>query len=489
MCSPERLWASSRNRLIVSRHDVHAMVKGKSTLPWAVLSLLPGSWALLVRPLLPLDELRALSVGWEMWSSGDFLVPHLNGVPYSHKPPLLYWLMHAGWAVFGVNEWWPRLIVPFCALTAILLTVQLARELWPDDPQPARIAPWILCGSLGWIVFSQMLMFDVLMTVFVLIAAIGMWRAAYGGNVASFAAIAVGIGGGLLSKGPVALVFILTPALLAPLWSSQVRSRAGYWYPALLLSLAGGAAMAGLWALPAARAGGEAYAAAIFWGQTAGRVEDSFAHARSWWSYLVFLPVLLLPWTCWLPIWRGGRTVSGDQGARFVIIWAVAVLVVQSFFSAKQPHYVVPLLAPLSLLLARRLDVHAFASVRALALAGLTTVLVIGSIYFLSGRGDGMDLRKPALAVSRLQGDGAQLAIYGGYKGQIGFLGRLRPIPIVGYGTARRWAPGHPGAYLVSFHEGSPDGLDLEDIARFPYMHRRMHIWRVPATSDVGERS
>ena len=456
---------------------------------WPLLCLLPGVWALLVRPPLPLDELRALSVGWEMWSGGDLLVPHLNGAPYSHKPPLLYWLMHAGWAVFGVNEWWPRLIVPLCALSVNLLTVRFARELWPDDPQPARIAPWILCGSLGWIVFGQMLMFDVLMTVFVLIAAMGVWRAAHGGGVASFAAVALGIGGGLLSKGPVALVFILTPALLAPLWSSQVRSRAGHWYPALLLSLAGGAAIAGLWAVPAARAGGQAYSAAIFWGQTAGRMEDSFAHARSWWSYLVFLPLLLLPWTLWLPVWRGGRTVVSDQGARFVMVWAVAVLVVQSFFSAKQPHYVVPLLVPFSLFLARRLDVRKFASVRVLVWAGLTTVLAIGSIYFVAGFGNGMDLRKPALAVNRLQSEGAQLAIYGGYKGQIGFLGRLQPIPVVAYGTVRVWAPRHPGAYLVSFHPGSPDGLDLESIARFPYRHTSMQIWRVPATSDVEQRS
>ena len=44
--------------------------------------------ALLTRPLLPVDETRYASVAWEMWSRGDFLVPYLNGEPYSHKPPL-----------------------------------------------------------------------------------------------------------------------------------------------------------------------------------------------------------------------------------------------------------------------------------------------------------------------------------------------------------------------------------------------------------------
>ena len=32
------------------------------------------------RPLMPIDETRAVSVAWEMWQRGDFLVPHLNGL-------------------------------------------------------------------------------------------------------------------------------------------------------------------------------------------------------------------------------------------------------------------------------------------------------------------------------------------------------------------------------------------------------------------------
>src|ERR1041384_413331 len=60
-----------------------------------------AAWALVVgaalafRPLLPVDETRYAAVGWEMWLRRDLLVPHLNGVPYSDKPPLLFWLFQA----------------------------------------------------------------------------------------------------------------------------------------------------------------------------------------------------------------------------------------------------------------------------------------------------------------------------------------------------------------------------------------------------------
>ena len=81
--------------------------------------------ALASRPVLPVDETRYLAVAWEMWSRGDFVLPTLNGEAYSHKPPLLYWIIHAGWAAFGVNEWWPHLVALACLSAALVMKVPL----------------------------------------------------------------------------------------------------------------------------------------------------------------------------------------------------------------------------------------------------------------------------------------------------------------------------------------------------------------------------
>jgi 4-amino-4-deoxy-L-arabinose transferase-like glycosyltransferase len=112
--------------------------------PWlaALLGLLVVAG--LLRPLLPIDETRYASVAWEMWSRGDFLVPVLNGEVYPHKPPLLFWLIHAGWTVFGVNEWWPRLISPLFGAGTLLLAARLGRQLWPTRPDVARMVPMIV---------------------------------------------------------------------------------------------------------------------------------------------------------------------------------------------------------------------------------------------------------------------------------------------------------------------------------------------------------
>jgi len=103
------------------------MTPRSSSLPvllalWLALLLL----SLLTRPLLPVDETRYLAVAWEMWRRGDFLVPYLNGAPYSDKPPLFFWLIHAGWWLFGVTEWWPRCVAALVSLAALWATARLA---------------------------------------------------------------------------------------------------------------------------------------------------------------------------------------------------------------------------------------------------------------------------------------------------------------------------------------------------------------------------
>ena len=141
---------------------------------WGIFPL----WLLLTatvffRMPIPIDETRYLSVAWEMWLRNDFLVPYLNGHAYSHKPPLLFWMFHLGWAVFGVNDWWPKLIGPICALINLLLIRQLAKKLWPNLPEIALLAPWVLISTLLWTLFAPAAMFDILLCCFVLLAMLG----------------------------------------------------------------------------------------------------------------------------------------------------------------------------------------------------------------------------------------------------------------------------------------------------------------------------
>lgn len=453
---------------------------------WIVLALLPGLWALFIRVPVPIDETRYLTVAWEMWLRHDLLVLHLNGAPYSHKPPVLFWLIQAGWALFGVNEWWPRLIGPLSSVAAIGIATRLARTLWPQDSATADRVPWILAGSVGWLSLSQMLMFDMLLTGSVLVGLLGIWKAGHSGHTRDWGMVAVAIGVGLLIKGPVIFVHVLVPALLAPLWSQRARNNPGGWIAACIVTALGGTAIAALWAIPAAIAGGAEYGAAILWGQTTGRMTNSFAHARGPWFYLLILPAMLLPWSLGLRPWRQLRAgVTADTGGRFLSTWLGSVFLILTLISGKQLHYLLPLLPPAALLLARGGGhVNGIRDFRLPAIALIVVLVVMSSatVYF-SRYAPGLDLRRPAAAVAVLRQSGAEVAALAPYQGQLTFLARdERTLAEVPAGELAGWTAAHPDAYVLTFDDLPTAGLPLQPVASYPYGSEILTIWQVTKT-------
>lgn len=323
-----------------------------------------AGWGVLVvagltlRPPLLVDETRYLGVAWEMWTSGDWLVPHLNGEPYSHKPPLLFWLINLVWGLFGVSETGARLVAPLFGLGSLWMTGVLAGRLWPETPLAAKMAPVLLLGVPVWAGFQTLTYFDMLTGFFALTALYAGWRAAHGGGPRSvwgwFIACGLAIGLGVLAKGPVILVHVLPVLLAAPWWAPEGLPR-GRWYAGLAVALMAGTAVGLAWVLPAASAGGEAFGDELLWGQTAGRLSQSFAHGQPWWFYGAVLPVMLLPWVLWPGFWRGLCGLGArfaDPGLRFCLIWFVGALLVLSLISAKQVHYLLPSLPGALLLVA-----------------------------------------------------------------------------------------------------------------------------------------
>ncbi len=478
---------------------------------WLVLVVL----ALLTRPLFPMDETRYVGVAWEMWQRGDFLVPFLNGEPYSHKPPLFFWLMHAGWWLFGVNEWWPRSVAPLVSLGALFASVRLAACLWPQDVATRRLVPWVLFGSVFWTAFYSWVQIDMLLVLFSVTAMLGIVTAAHG-RLAGWllAGIAIGLGG--LAKGPVILLHVLPVALLAPLWIEAGRAPSwARWYGGIVVSLLVGSAITMGWALPAAQAGGEAYREAILWGQTADRLVRSFAHAHPWWWYLPWLPVLAAPWVLLPWLWRR-CTRAGllrDPGGRFCLVWLVSVFVLFSLVSGKQAKYLLPLLPVVALLVTRVITrsgeqpalrrpvwlaaavLIAGALVAALPwfpgraawmmeiqplwgglimAAGLVlllfrplrdrhypVLLALVSVYLIGVAHLGVlrtgahayDLREVSALIARAQAAGHAVANLAIYHGQFHFYGRLdQPLEVTFPSRAGVWGRKNPDGYLVAYY-------------------------------------
>ena len=160
------------------------------------------------------------------------------------------------------------------------------------------------------------------------------------------------IGLGLLAKGPVNFVYIVPPIILGPLWIAGPDTNWWRWYGGLLLALVFGVLLALIWAIPASLAGGEEYGRAILFSQTTGRMAQSFSHQRPFYWYLLLLPLILFPWSLWLPFWRGWK-IPVDQSLRFCLCALIPAFVILSMVSGKQIHYILPLLPIAAILLSR----------------------------------------------------------------------------------------------------------------------------------------
>ena len=152
-------------------------------------------------PPLPIDETRYLAVAWEMHRTGEFLVPHLNGELYPQKPPLLFWLINAGWLVTGVHAWTARAMTLLCSVLSLVLLARLVRRV-SDSANAARASVVLLLGMLYFATFANAIMFDVLLTTCVLLALHGILDLVEDTRGRGIVLAGLGIGLGILDQGP-----------------------------------------------------------------------------------------------------------------------------------------------------------------------------------------------------------------------------------------------------------------------------------------------
>ncbi len=307
------------------------------------------------RALAEPDEGRYAEVAHEMFTSGEWITPRLDGFNFFDKPPLHYWASATAYALFGAHPWSARL---WCVLTGLLAIVAIG---WAGarlfGREAGGYAAAILGSSLLFVFAAHINTLDIGVAAFL---AVGMacflvaqfdptalhLRARL--NLLMWAALALAV----LSKG---LIGVVLPGLILGLYMLWQRD----WGVLRRVSLVPGVLMllvlCAPWFILICRLHPDFFEY-FFIREHFTRFLTS-ADGRSK-VFGFFLPVVLLglfPWTLLLP-WSktGWRAIgAGGPAQRFLLVWVGVVFVFFSVSHSQLPFYILPVFPALALLLGR----------------------------------------------------------------------------------------------------------------------------------------
>ncbi len=311
----------------------------RAALPLVLLAL----WLLAGAPWRPValpDEGRYGGVAYEMLAGGDALTPTLYGLPYFHKPPLMYWVDMAALHLLGP--------VPLALRAAPLLGAWLmGLALWieararggMDDARQALVTLAVL--PLFYLA-AQYANHDMLVAGWISLAIVAVRRALPSRSLAWLCGAWAAMALALLSKGLIGIVLpglVVLPGLLLQRRWGDLR------FALHPLALGVFAAVALPWMLAMQQRFPGFFDYFIVEQHFRRYTEARFNNAQPWWFFLAVLPLATLPLSLRLP--------AALRRMGFDLWW---VLVIVAFFSAprsKLVGYVLPALVPLALLLAQ----------------------------------------------------------------------------------------------------------------------------------------
>jgi len=383
---------------------------------FAILPLL-GWWAY---GLLDLDEGFYGAITAEMNRRGEWITPFFNGKPWFEKPILLYWLAKPSVALFG-EMIGPRLPSVIATVGTFGGIAWFARRRFGENA--AKLAVLILASSLLVVGAGRMMLTDPPLLFCVTASLLTFWESLVGDR--RWRLLSAGLVGlGVLAKGPVAAILFLLIVGWTYWKEPELRpSFRGQWLGGIAIL----ALVVAAWYVPAYLANGQVFVQKFLIEQNVGRFTGGdAAHTLGIASMPLYIPILFVgmaPWSWWIwSAWprRGpspspGPLPEGEEpgGAvalgRYLAAWAAIIFVFFSISGAKLPHYILPVLPPLAILVGMRLQAKEWAPKVGMAMCVFMCILS-NTVFFVWYRLSGQQEAHALIRYVRQQG--GDVAVY-----------------------------------------------------------------------------
>ena len=311
-------------------------------------------------PPMDRDESRFAQASRQMVESGDLVTIRFQDELRAKKPAGIYWLQSASATVFGTDDIAAyRLPSLLAMLLTVLGTYRLARTLY--KPPRAILAAAACGGTLLVFVEAHLAKTDSVLMLLCLVQQYGLMRIyqawQHGRRLAynSYLWVWLPMAAAILVKGPVAPLVALTTVAALSIWH-----RNGRW----LRMLRAGRGLLILawvtlpWAILVTLATDGAFLDIAFRGDFVAKVQSGQeSHGAPVGTYLLLAGLLLWPASLLIP-----RAVAQTPlllrhvESRFLLAWVVPFWVLIEFVPTKLPHYPMPVLPALVVLLVCAVD-------------------------------------------------------------------------------------------------------------------------------------
>lgn len=339
------------------------------------------------------DEGWFAATAVEMHRRDEWIVPYYNGEVFTHKPPLMYWGMRAGFSICGVNEWGARIGSALFGTATALLTCWLGSRLLARS-----VGLWAGLAMASCIMFgvvSRASTADAYLVFFMtlVIAAYVKWTPGFQttepvetglqrwlpnslvGFIAMYSAMSLAV----LVKGPIGILlpgtavglFVLLEltrnevGLFRRAWAITQNIPRVFWAMRPITAVLTVVVVAGWWFRAVEVRTGSGFIAEFLGVHNVQRfLTPMEKHSGPIVYYIPMVWIGFFPWSLFflpsfLAVWRrlrfrpeaASHAVVKDQAAwRLIVCWFAVIFVFFSIARTKLPNYVLPCYPPLALL-------------------------------------------------------------------------------------------------------------------------------------------
>jgi 4-amino-4-deoxy-L-arabinose transferase-like glycosyltransferase len=166
-----------------------------------IIIVLLSGWGI---PLMEVDAVQYANISREMMHSGNYLQVYDSGADYLDKPPMLFWLSALSMRLFGVSAMAYR-FPSFCFTLITLYSCFRLCRIWYNR-DIAWISVFVLASCQAMFLISHDVRTDTMLMGWVTLS---LWQLAawyQAGKWKHFLLATVAIAGGIMTKGPVALM-------------------------------------------------------------------------------------------------------------------------------------------------------------------------------------------------------------------------------------------------------------------------------------------